>query len=220
MFPARLLTRLLVVASLFTYGLASAADPPLPPAPPIILDASDPPDGVPDVFAKLLPGGWIFHFDVGQSPDGRGISSFHIREFVGGWEPGELTGKGEGGGDGWTRYSVKSKPETVGFVKPTPLDGGMTGSFTFTVTSEHREHLPTSSAKFEYRFDFNWQDDTDAWYNTEFWKDGTLVPGSTHSVPEPTTSVLMIAGLSLGAWHCISRRRKGSHRQLIALTQR
>ena len=214
----RSLTHLLAAACIFTVGLACAADPPPPPAPPIILDTTLPPDGVPDVLARLLGGGWIFQFDVGQSPDGWGISSFHVRDFGGKWKPGKLGGSGEGGGAGWTVYSVDKKgdnPKTVGFINPGPPSGGTFGSFTFLVSGDQ---LPTSADMFKYRFDFSWQDATGAWYNTEFLQDGTLVGGTTHSIPEPATSAMIFVGLIVAGWQGISRQRKARAGTLSAAT--
>jgi len=200
----RLLARVLASASLLVAGLACAVDP--PPAPPVILDTDG--DGKPDVSAALLPGGWKFSFEVAASPGDIGISSFHVRQFNGGWKDGGLRGVSNNGG-GWVFYdapATPASPQTVGFVLPPPPGPGFAGNFDFLVSGPG---LPVkgAGAQFEYRFDYNWQGSDGTLYNTEFLIDGTLVPQSTHSVPEPTTAALMLAGLLLAAgWRLQSPR--------------
>ena len=190
-------------ANLLAAGLARAVDPPLPP---VIRDADH--DGKPDMSAVRLAGGWKFSFAVDQSFGDLGISSFHVRQFNGGWKKGGLSGESMNGG-GWvfSDYpATPTTPQTISFVLPPPPDAGRHGDFDFLVSGAG---LPVrgADAQFEYRFDYNWQDNDGIVYNTEFLIDGKIVPESTHQVPEPTTAALMLAGLLVAAiWRVKSSR--------------
>ena len=188
-------------ANLLAAGLARAVDPP---ERPVIRDEDG--DGKPDVHAVLLPGGWKFDFAVDQgSFDGSGISSFHVREFIGSWKKGDLSAPLETGFVFSDYPATPTTPQTISFVLPPPPDAGRLDEFSFFVSGAG---LPKegADAQFEYRFDYNWWDKGIA-YNTEFFIDGRIVPESTHQVPEPTTAALMLAGLLVAAsWRVKSCR--------------
>ena len=188
-------------ANLLAAGLARAVDPP---ERPVIRD--DDGDGKPDVHAVLLTGGWKFDFAVDQgSFDGSGISSFHVRKFIGRWKKGDLSAPMKTGFVFSDYPDTPTTPQTISFVLPPPPDAGRLDEFSFFVSGAG---LPKEGvvAKFEYRFDYNWWDKGIA-YNTEFFIDGRIVPESAHQVPEPTSAALMLAGLLVAAiWRVKSSR--------------